>query len=67
MLVIMKIERQEKSVMGGGSSESSENSGCGLFRRRAMGGGIALSWKGKENNLLLPEFRVTVPLRWELI
>ena len=52
----MKIERHEKSVMGGGSSESSENSGCGLFRRRAMGGGIALSRKGKENNLLLEKF-----------
>lgn len=67
MLVIMKIERQENSVMGGGSSESSENSGCGLFRRRAMGGGMALSWKGKENNLLLAGFRAVVPLRLELI
>ena len=54
----MKIERHEKSVMGGGSSESSENSGCGLFRRRAIGGGIALSRKGKENNLLLDIFSV---------
>ena len=37
--------------MGGGSSESStDSSGCG-FRRRAMGGGIALSRKGKEKRL----------------
>ena len=37
--------------MGGGSSESSrERSGWG-FRRRAMGGGIALSRKGKEKRL----------------
>jgi hypothetical protein len=48
--------------MGGGSSESSENSGWGLFRRRAIGGGIALSRKGNENNLLLEKFQVAIPL-----
>jgi hypothetical protein len=49
----MKIERQEKSVMGGGSSSSvGWISGWGA-RRRAIGGGTALSAKGKENNLVL--------------
>ena len=51
----MKRLRQEKSVMGGGSSVSSgfgeEDIGAGL-RRRAMGGGRALSWKGNEKRLL---------------
>ena len=41
--------------MGGGSSDSSRvRSACG-FRRREMGGGIALSRKGKEKRLLLVE------------
>jgi hypothetical protein len=53
MLVVIKIDRHEKSVIGGGSSVSSEEEGSiGGIRRRAMGGGIALSRKGKENNLL---------------
>jgi hypothetical protein len=48
---MVKRARQEKSVIGAGSSESSEEgSGCG-GRRRAIGGGMALSRKGKENNL----------------
>lgn len=51
----MYIDRHEKSVIGGGwSSESSVERGSGgarLLRRRAIGGGIALSREGKENNL----------------
>ena len=50
----MKILRQEKSVMGGGLSMSSGlgEDGCGGgLRRRAMGGGRALSRKGKEKRL----------------
>ena len=52
----MKRLRQEKSVMGGGSSASSvlgeEGMGGGL-RRRAIGGGRALSRKGKEKRLVV--------------
>jgi hypothetical protein len=49
----MKIERQEKSVIGAGSSSSvGWISGWGA-RRRAMGGGNALSGNGNENNLVL--------------
>lgn len=52
------MERQEKSVIGGGSSDSSvERSVGGGFRRRDMGGGIALSRKGKEKRLLLVGYK----------
>lgn len=55
------MERQEKSVIGGGSSESSVvASGWGL-RRRAIGGGMALSRNGKENNLELDGNKKDLP------
>jgi hypothetical protein len=63
----MKMLRQEKSVMGGGSSGSS---GCGVegggggLRRRAMGGGRALSRKGKEKRLGV---RREVELKWDIV
>ena len=56
----MKMLRQENSVIGGGSSGSSglgvQGWGGGL-RRRAMGGGRALSRKGKEKSLRLEGIR----------
>ena len=56
------MERQEKSVIGGGSSDSSvERSVGGGFRRRDMGGGIALSRKGKEKRLLLVGYKLKIP------
>ena len=58
----MKMERHENSVIGDAFSESSGvNSGCWAARRRAMGGGIALSRKGNENNLLLESYSSTIP------
>lgn len=60
----MKMERHENSVIGCASSDSSgESPGGGPTRRRAMGGGIALSRKGKENNLLSAAYVRKVPER----